>query len=337
MSEYIKSYANWQFNRSHKAEDNVDNELSGADQQKVVKRLYRHPARHKIKDADTRVRTTLLEYGVTGLAHVTQDSDSTSGTDKSSEQTPKRKDSDTRMVETLMNSMHSESSKISAAFVGSIVGAQSDEIQRLAEEYHKQKLELEENSIERKERLLRSKVEAKRKELLAAKQNESEIREKIQLYRKRIELVKEKQQSIEPTKNEEPEEEMRQKRDLTHIIDTLKKQKSEFKQFCREEKQRLEKQIEDLSNQTTDTEDETEVSTEVQDYEERHSKLKLQLADLNKKVAKLQRKFDDIPTRAELSQYQKRFIELYNQGIQRFSLRFTHVQEVFHLRIGNKR
>lgn len=315
MSEYIKSYANWHFNRSHKPEADPSLQLSADSETKPVKRLYRHPARHKIRDPDTKVRTTLLEYGVTGLTHITGDSSSGAADNSADQASTARKDSDTRIVETLMNSMHSESSKISAAFVGSIVGAQSEEIQRLAEEYRKKKLELEENSIERKERILRSKVEAKRNELSVAKQKESEIREKIQLYRERIEFVKEKQQSIQPTKNDETEAEVQQKRDLSHILESLRKQKSEFKQFCREEKQRLEKQIEDLSNQTTDTEDETEVSTEVQDYEERHSKLKLQLAELNQKVAKLQRKFDDIPTRAELSQYQKRFIELYNQGI----------------------
>ena len=310
MSEYIKGYANWQFNRCHPLESgqNKDNssDSPAIDENKYPKRKYRHPARHKIKEPDTRIRTTLLEYGITGI--------SGESTDKTTEQTVGRKDSDTRMVESLMNSMHSESGKISAAFVGSIVGAQSEEIQKLAEEYHKNKLEREENSIERKERLLRNRVETARKELLAAKQNESEIRDKIQLIRERIELVKEKQESIKPN-DRETDEEREEKLNLSHILETLKKQKSEFKQFCREEKQRLEKQIEESSNQTTDTEDETEVSTEVETYEDRHSKLKLQLADINQKVAKIQRKFDDIPTRAELSQYQKRFIELYNQGL----------------------
>lgn len=34
----------------------------------------------------------------------------------------------------------------------------------------------------------------------------------------------------------------------------------------------------------------------------------------NREISALQRKIDEVPSRAELSQYQRRFIELYNQG-----------------------
>ena len=34
----------------------------------------------------------------------------------------------------------------------------------------------------------------------------------------------------------------------------------------------------------------------------------------NREIAQLQRKIDEVPSRTELSQYQKRFIELYKQG-----------------------
>lgn len=35
----------------------------------------------------------------------------------------------------------------------------------------------------------------------------------------------------------------------------------------------------------------------------------------NREIAVLQRKIDEVPSRAELTQYQKRFIELYSQGM----------------------
>ena len=34
----------------------------------------------------------------------------------------------------------------------------------------------------------------------------------------------------------------------------------------------------------------------------------------NREIALLQRKIDEVPSRTELAQYQRRFIELYNQG-----------------------
>lgn len=41
---------------------------------------------------------------------------------------------------------------------------------------------------------------------------------------------------------------------------------------------------------------------------------RLTLAKRNRVIAAYQRQLDDIPSRAELAQYQRRFLELYNQG-----------------------
>ena len=41
---------------------------------------------------------------------------------------------------------------------------------------------------------------------------------------------------------------------------------------------------------------------------------RLKIAKKNREISLLQRKLDEIPSRTELSQYQKRFIELYNQS-----------------------
>ena len=37
-------------------------------------------------------------------------------------------------------------------------------------------------------------------------------------------------------------------------------------------------------------------------------------AKKNRDIAVLLKKIDEVPSRAELSQYQRRFVELYNQG-----------------------
>ncbi|KAG8534638.1 hypothetical protein GDO81_018953, partial [Engystomops pustulosus] len=47
---------------------------------------------------------------------------------------------------------------------------------------------------------------------------------------------------------------------------------------------------------------------------EKLQKIRLLLARRNREIAILQRKIDEVPSRAELTQYQKRFIELYGQG-----------------------
>ena len=35
----------------------------------------------------------------------------------------------------------------------------------------------------------------------------------------------------------------------------------------------------------------------------------------NREISSLQRKIDEVPSRAELTQYQRRFVELYNHGL----------------------
>ncbi|CAG2183452.1 unnamed protein product, partial [Oppiella nova] len=119
MSEYLKSYANWQFNRCHTVHTDTDQSstITSPDDVRHPKRKYRHPARHKLVDPNVRVRTTLLEYGYFDTKST---GDSTSSAPKTSEPNSEQKDSDSRLNDSLMNSMQTESNKISAAFVGAI-------------------------------------------------------------------------------------------------------------------------------------------------------------------------------------------------------------------------
>lgn len=56
-------------------------------------------------------------------------------------------------------------------------------------------------------------------------------------------------------------------------------------------------------------------ATEYDVQKERVNQLRLQLAKKNRTLASLTRQLDDVPGRSELTQYQRRFLELYNQGI----------------------
>ncbi len=41
--------------------------------------------------------------------------------------------------------------------------------------------------------------------------------------------------------------------------------------------------------------------------------LRIKVAKKNREISTLKRKLDELPSRTELTQYQKRFVELYNQ------------------------
>jgi hypothetical protein len=56
------------------------------------------------------------------------------------------------------------------------------------------------------------------------------------------------------------------------------------------------------------------VSVQFEEEQDRVQKLRLLLAKRTRSIATLQRQLDEVPGRAELAQYQRRFLELYNQG-----------------------
>ena len=69
---------------------------------------------------------------------------------------------------------------------------------------------------------------------------------------------------------------------------------------------------------TSENNDETEkykiVSEQYDSLKQKIQAIRLKIAKKNREISLLQRKLDEIPSRAELSQYQKRFVELYNQS-----------------------
>jgi len=56
------------------------------------------------------------------------------------------------------------------------------------------------------------------------------------------------------------------------------------------------------------------IAKQLEADKEKLQKIRLLLARKNREIALLQRKIDEVPSRTELTQYQRRFIELYNQG-----------------------
>lgn len=57
------------------------------------------------------------------------------------------------------------------------------------------------------------------------------------------------------------------------------------------------------------------ITKELEEDNEAVKTLRLYLAKKNRIISALQRQLDEIPSRPELAQYQRRFLELYNQGI----------------------
>lgn len=112
---------------------------------------------------------------------------------------------------------------------------------------------------------------------------------------------------------------------MIKIHEENKQKESEYKKFCKTEVTKLEEQNQklrelDSGNMDEQGEEDSEENQKqkiVEQYEAAKAKehaVRLKIAKKNREISTLKRKLDEVPSRNELSQYQKRFIELYHQS-----------------------
>ncbi|XP_076602525.1 coiled-coil domain-containing protein 93 isoform X2 [Chaetodon auriga] len=240
-------------------------------------------------------------------------------------------------IKTLMTSMAAmvnEEGKLTASAVGQIVGLQSEEIKQIASEYAEKQSEL--SSEERSERYgplqqhrravasLKKQIQQKTKQLeeLQAKHTEvktncEEAKRKLTEATERSEELDKELKSLEETEEQADSSLLEKLRTLVTMNENLKQQEQEFRNHCREEMVRLQQNIEELkaaSGQNTEEVERNQLIDKQHNTDrEKLQKIRLLMARRNREIAIMQRKIDEVPSRAELTQYQKRFIELYSQ------------------------
>jgi len=100
---------------------------------------------------------------------------------------------------------------------------------------------------------------------------------------------------------------------LVMLNETLKAQETQFKANCKKERADLLELLDKLEK--GDTDDDTKKMKEVERIYntdvDKLNKLRAALAKRNQEIARINRLIDEIPTRAELLQYERRFVELY--------------------------
>lgn len=103
-------------------------------------------------------------------------------------------------------------------------------------------------------------------------------------------------------------------KDLILRNENSKQEEHAFKEECKWKMEELHKQIEEAEIlAATPDEEITEYDQILQQENESLKLSRLQLAKKNRIVSSLQRQVDNIPDNVELAQYQRRFLELYNQ------------------------
>ncbi|KAF7657461.1 hypothetical protein LDENG_00026590 [Lucifuga dentata] len=319
---------------------------------KPQRKYRRQTDAEELLDEESRVHATLLEYGrrygfskqlkqddVDGQkASLAGGSQATpTGMKEVSEEDDLQAAEEMR-IKTLMTSMAAmanEEGKLTASAVGQIVGLQSEEIKQIASEYAEKQSEL--SSEDRSERFgplqqhrravasLNKQIQQKTKQLeeLQAKHTEmkpgsDEAKRKLMEATELSEKLDEELKTLAEAEAEADSSLLEKLRALVTMNENLKQQEQEFRTHCREEMSRLQQNIEELKTASgNETEEEKErnelIDKQYNTDREKLQKLRLLMARRNREIAILQRKIDEVPSRAELTQYQKRFIELYSQ------------------------
>lgn len=317
---------------------------------KPQRKYKRQKGAEELLDEESKVHATLLEYGrrygfsrQAGKTEQTEDKKIVlpSGLAAAGKAEPCDED-DLRAAEELriktlmtgMAAMATEEGKLTASTVGQIVGLQSDEIKQIVSEYAEKQSEL--SAEERPERLgaaqqHRRKVASLNKQILQKTKLLEELQAKfVDLQAKCTEAKKtltevksysekldKELAALETIESQADSSVLQNLRTLVAMNENLKSQEQEFKAHCREEMERLQQDIENLKAEAAENGEEEEpnklIDQQYQTEKEKLQKIRLLLARRNREIAILQRKIDEVPSRAELTQYQKRFIELYSQ------------------------
>ena len=242
--------------------------------------------------------------------------------------------------ETVMSELDEEISKLKQKTfkvkAGDVNQILSQNIDQLSAEVHNFKQLSEETLKQDEEFFLQSRKEELERELKAF-QKRKENKER-QLEEERSSLEQKKLQIKEMQKEYEENKILESKlnRDIAGLAqkisqcavteqdlqkvyrkDQLKTDIKEFKKRCREERDRLEEELERIrkKNEELEKEEHAKILKSIEDkYNKEYDKLmerKKKIAEQNRQITALQRKIENCPSKIELSQYHKRFTELY--------------------------
>uniref|UniRef100_A0AAR2LS15 Coiled-coil domain-containing protein 93 n=1 Tax=Pygocentrus nattereri TaxID=42514 RepID=A0AAR2LS15_PYGNA len=289
MGDYVRSYSISQFQKTHTFPEDEDFEQR---KQKAVRtveevsEVYAPQRRYKrqadageLLDEESRVHSTLLEYG--RYIHA--------------ETLCKLR---IKALMTGMAAMATEEGRLTASTVGQIVGLQSEEIKQIAFEYAEK---AERSAEDRPERY--GPVQQHRRMVTSLnKQIQQRTKELEEASSCGIQVVCLLLVCSELTLFVFPCSLLEKLRALVAMNENLKQQEQEFRTHCRV---RCISYFIYLQSQLIDQQYNTD--------REKLQKIRLLMARRNREIAILQRKIDEVPSRAELTQYQKRFIELYSQ------------------------
>lgn len=334
-AEWMRAHAVDQYNRFYGSDSDNAQLLATANNLRHVQETYcpqrrfrRQAPVHPDEDIETRIQSTLLEYGPLQKKSSTLAKGREAPTDQQTElssQLQEQERKEERRLKALMKNMASaedQEGRLSAGLVGSIVNLQADEIAQAARHYERLQATFEATPQTASARALQAL--ARQKETLKDRESKllsaaDELRRSLQEAESRIEVAKKEQEELQEQMQQlnvsENKSVVLELQSLVEIYDSLKEQEACFREQCRSELSRLQALAADAAEGRTGSEgmDVAELGSTLAAEREALVAVRLRLAKATRAAASLQRQLDDVPGRAELAQYQRRFLELYSQ------------------------
>ncbi|XP_059483983.1 coiled-coil domain-containing protein 93 [Neocloeon triangulifer] len=221
-----------------------------------------------------------------------------------------------RKVEELMGEMSIaedvESSKLTALAVESF-------LRNVEEKKIESKVETPADNLQRKKSLLERQKEVLVSTLANTKAEKIEVQRELVKSEEKLETLLQSQQKLDEeteqisslytSGNQEIVEQLIRK---VEELERLKKDEDAFKQQCHEELEELQNKMRDFQTDSGESRDFVP-SDKLEEQKKELAALRIHLGKLNRNIASMERHIDEVPGRAELAQYQKRFLELYTQ------------------------
>ena len=292
-----------------------------------AKRLLRKSPGMKFESVPACAEFTLLEYGITPCLSKGSSS-AGSGTGKEVKSEEKEKKSISVKKDSELTEAKGES-VLSREQVGSILGDKVNSIVSMTKTYEsKVQADLADIGLLNNENFIhRKKIDGYDKEIsvleasiLAEKQMFRSLNETFGSYAAKLEEVKAQVCVLENEGKElSLQLESRQRKGVTwqqlwslvQLNETLKANEVKFKGSCKARLEEFQTMIAEIENQQVDARL-LEIEEAFNAESSKFQRFRSVLSKRNLDVADLERKLEDVPSRGELLQYERRFIELYD-------------------------
>ncbi|GJQ70700.1 hypothetical protein Trydic_g634 [Trypoxylus dichotomus] len=314
ISSFVRLYAVNQFNKTF----SIMNKKLEAEKQilgnvETVLETYKPRRYYKRKTTPpdaifSRVQITLLEYGLYGISNNVPNK--SSSTDTISDQNQELH------VQQLLHNMAISEHPFESDDIT------DEDRKELFKHYSELQLQMKDsNTFKEEEQILKLEQQ---KLILDEQSNKIEkekaaVIENISATQALVDSLKTRQAQVRESLEQIEEEINNRNENVTEIEklvkenDEIRLKETQLKEQYRQQLANLQEKIQDAKQSEKPPKTDVKTNKELEEEIEAVKSLRLYLAKKNRIISALQRQLDEMPSRPELAQYQRRFLELYNQ------------------------